>query len=109
MKGIVLQEGIVNKYGLEAAYIVAVIGQMLVVKKGGQKDFYDNKYWIFENIEWLKENKFKDITISKVKKIIKDLEKNEILEVIRINGIKGMTINYKEFFKQAEEGMKKEE
>lgn len=102
MKGIVLQEGIVNKYGLEAAYIVAVIGQMLVVKKGSQKDFYDNKYWIFESIEWLKENKFKDITISRVKKIIEDLEKNGILEVIKINEIKGMTINYKEFFKQAE-------
>ena len=33
MKGIILQQGIINKYGLEAAYVAAVLGQILVAKK----------------------------------------------------------------------------
>lgn len=104
---IMLHEGIINKYSLDAAYVVAVLGQMIAKKKGTNKDFYDNKYWIFENIEFLKEEKgkFKDLSLNKVKKVIKELESNNILEIKRIDGVKGMTINYNTLLKEAEEGM----
>lgn len=104
---IMLHEGIINKYSLDAAYVVAVLGQMIAKKKGTNKDFYDNKYWIFEDIEFLKEEKgkFKDLSLNKVKKVIKELESNNILEIKRIDGVKGMTINYNTLLKEAEEGM----
>lgn len=104
---IMLHEGIINKYSLDAAYVVAVLGQIIVNKKGTKEDFYDNKYWIFEDIEFLKEEKgkFKDLSLNKVKKVIKELEKAGILEVKKIDGVKGITINYKALFKEAEEGM----
>ncbi len=104
---IMLHEGIINKYSLDAAYVVAVLGQMIVNKKGTNEDFYDNKYWIFEDVEFLKEEKgkFKDLSLNKVKKVIKELESNNILEIKRIDGVKGMTINYNTLLKEAEEGM----
>ncbi len=105
MKGIILQQGIINKYGLEAAYVAAVLGQILVAKKGNDNEMVDNKHWVFGEIEWLKETYLKELSLNKVKKIIKELESNNILEVKRVNGVKGITINYKVFFKEAEEGM----
>ena len=52
MKGIILQQAIINKYGLEADNVAAVLGQILVAKKGNDNEMVD-KHWVFGEIEWL--------------------------------------------------------